>query len=142
MHGDDVQAKIQIVPEVTGTVCGFQIAIGGRDDARVNLEFLIAAHRAHLLLLQEPKKLGLHFERQFSNFVQENGAAIRRLEKACLGPLSASKGASFVAEKFTFDERRNQRAAVNGDERSAGKGAAEMNRPCDQFFAGSAFASD
>ena len=127
------------VPRFVG---GFEIAVGGGDDAHVHFDSLVAAHRTHFFFLQHAQQLGLHFQRQFADFVQENRTGIGRLKKSLLRFQRSGEGAFFVAEEFAFNQRRNQRAAIDGDKRTVGKCAAEMNGAGDQLFSGSALAGD
>ena len=63
-------------------------------------------------------------------------------EESLLGFQSASEGAFFVAEEFAFNQRGNERAAIDGDEGTVGESAAEVNGAGDEFFTGAAFAGD
>src|SRR6266567_777021 len=56
---DHVKPKIKIFAEGSVLVSGFEIAVGGRDDADVHLDSLVTAHRTHFFLLQHPQQLSL-----------------------------------------------------------------------------------
>src|ERR1700722_18754886 len=131
MHGNYVEAKIKIFAEGAGFIRGFEIAIGGGDDADIDFYPLIGADGTDFFLLQYAQELRLQFERQFANFVEKNGAAVGSLEKSLLRFQRAGEGSFFIAEEFAFDERRDERSAIDGDERTRGKCAAEVNRTRD-----------
>ena len=81
MDGHDIESEIEVFAERAGTVGGFQVAVGGGDDPDIHIHFFVAADRADFLLLKDPQELGLHFQGQFANLVEENRAAIGRLEE-------------------------------------------------------------
>src|SRR5208283_2000986 len=62
VDGDNVKAEIKIFPEGTGAIGGFEVAVGGGDDANINIEFFIAADRADFFFLEDAKKFRLHLE--------------------------------------------------------------------------------
>ena len=59
VEGHYVQAKIQILAEGAVLVRGFEVAVGGRNHPHIDLDPLVAAHRAYLLFLQNAQQLGL-----------------------------------------------------------------------------------
>ncbi len=59
-----------------------QIAIGGGDDAHVHLHGARAADRLELLVLNEAQQFALLLERQFTDFVQEERAAVGEFHPA------------------------------------------------------------
>ena len=96
----------------------------------------------HFFFLQDAQQLGLQFQRQFADFVEEDCAAIGGLKQSLLRFQRSGEGSLFVAEQLAFDQRGHQRSAVDRDERTVGKGSAEVHGAGDQFLAGSAFAVD
>ncbi len=76
----NVQAEVEIFAEGAVLVRGFEIAVRGGDDAHINFDSLIAADRSNFFFLQDAEQLGLQFQRQFSDFVEKDGAAIGGLE--------------------------------------------------------------
>ena len=142
VHGHDIQTEIEVLAENSGAVFGLEIAVGGGDYPHVYFHLLIAAYRAHFLFLQYAQQLGLHFGRQFSDFVEKDGAPIGRLEESCLRPEGARKGPFLISEQFAFNERGDQRATIDGHERAVGERAPEMNGACHQFLPCTAFAGD
>ena len=84
VHGHDVQPEIQVLAECAVAILGFQIAIGGGDHAHIHFDLLITADRANFFFLQNAQQLGLHLQRQFADFIEENRAAIGRLKQSRL----------------------------------------------------------
>ena len=79
------ETEVEILAEGAVLVSGFEIAVGGGDDAHIHFDALIAADRAHFFFLQNAQQLGLQLERQFADFVEEDGAAVGGLEQSLLG---------------------------------------------------------
>ena len=142
LDGEDVQPVIEVFAEAAlGHLLG-QIAVGGRDDAHVDLDRALGADRIDLALLQRAQQLDLHVERQLADLVQEQGAAVGLLELAQVLVGGAGEAALFVAEQDRFDQILRDGAAVDGDERLAGALGAAVHGAGDQFLADAALAQD
>src|SRR5277367_36946 len=98
MDGDYVQTKVKILAERAVAIFRLEVTVGSSHDADIYLHLLIAAYRADFFLLQNPKQLGLQLQRQLADFVEEDGAAVGRLEQSCLRSERAGESAFFVAE--------------------------------------------
>ena len=140
MHGHNVQSEIEILAEGAVAIGGFQVAVGSGDYAHVHRDVIVAAHRTNFLFLQDAQKLGLHFEGQLANFIEEDRAAMRGLEESRFCFCGAGERTFFVAEKLAFHQRWNQRTAIDSDEGRLRHGAAKMNGACHQFLSGAALA--
>src|SRR6267142_124072 len=138
MNGHDVQEEMKIFAESAVAISGFQVAIGGGDNAYVDRDVRIAAYWPNFLFLQDAQELGLHFEGQLADFIKEDRAAVGSLKEAGFCFYGAGERAFFVAEEFACHQGRYQRTAVDGNERSLCHGAAKMNRAGHQFLAGAA----
>jgi hypothetical protein len=69
------------------------------------------ANALHFARLQHTQKLGLGGQRQFTDFIQEDGPAVRKLEYPRLVVRCAGKGALRVPEQLALEQRlRNRRA--------------------------------
>ena len=86
--------------------------------------------------------MACELDRQLAHFVEENHAAVSRLEESLLGFQRAGEGSFFIAEEFALDQRGHQRAAIDGNKRASGKGTAKMNGARDELFSSTAFAGD
>ena len=142
VQGNDIQPKVQVFAEGTVFVGRFQIAVGGRNHAHIDLHPLITAHRTNLFFLQHPQQLGLQLHGQFADFVEEDGAPVGGLEQSLLRFQRSGKSSLFVTKKLALDQRGHQRSAVDGDKRTIAKGPAEMHCPGHQFLARAAFPVD
>ena len=59
VDGYHVETEVEIFAKSSGAVSGFQVAVGGGDDADVHWNFFIAADWADFFFLQDAEKLGL-----------------------------------------------------------------------------------
>jgi len=82
----------------------FEVAVGGRKDAGVGLEFGVGADPVESALLRHAEQLGLERGRHVGDFIQEDGSAVGLLEAAnplCHRP---GKAALFVPKKLALEE--------------------------------------
>ncbi len=140
MH--DVEAVVQILAEVPAHDELLQIAMRRRDDAHVDGVRFGAAHRAHLVLLQHAQQLHLQTHRHVADLIEQQRAAVGRLEQAAVLANRAGEGALHVAEQFAFQQVLGHGAAIDRDERPIAARAGLVNRARQQLFAGAAFAGD
>jgi hypothetical protein len=68
--------------------------------------------------LEDAEQLGLDRERQLTDLVEEDGAAVALLEDADLLGGCPRERALFVPEQLTLGERLGQRGAVEDDQRA------------------------
>src|SRR5258708_17598210 len=134
MNGKYVQAKEEIGSEpLLGDHC-FQIAVRRGNQARVGPERPRTSQSLALPLLQHAAQFGLQFKRNFSYFVQENGATIGHLETANALRDRSRECAFLVSEQLPFQQTCRNGRAVQLDERLRAAGAQIMNGPRNQFF--------
>ena len=115
--GEHIQAVIEIHSEqLLGDQPG-EILIGCRHHAHIDVTGIRAAQPFKLLLLQDAQQFRLQFERNVADFIQEQRAAVRRLETAQLLRHGAREGALFMTEELTFQESQRNRRAVQLYER-------------------------
>jgi hypothetical protein len=97
---------------------------------------LSASKPEDLLFLQYAKQFGLQVKGHFSNFVQEDGAAVSLLEIASL-PTAVGRSESpfFIAEQFSLDKSIRDGGAVDCQIRFSFSRALLVNLPGDDFFA-------
>ena len=96
--GKNIQAVEQITTELALGHALAQVAIGGSNQPDVDPYGSRAAQALEFLVLQDPQKFRLQFQRDVSHFVQEHGPAIRQLQPADLLTDRTGEGASFMAE--------------------------------------------
>ena len=81
-QGDDVEPEIQILAERAARDLGRQVAVGGGEDADVDLDRRAAAEPVDLALLQHAQQLGLQPHVHLADLVEQQRAAVGRLELA------------------------------------------------------------
>src|SRR5690606_939720 len=140
--GDDVQPVVEVLAEAAVVHLAAQVAVGGGDDAHVDPLRLDAADRLDLAVLQGAQQDRLQAGVHLADLVEEQGAAVGGDEQAALGGVGAGEGAAHVAEQLALEQRADQRAAVDRDERLAGAAAAVVDGAGDQLLAGAALAGD
>src|SRR5882672_9197894 len=142
MKGHHIKAEIEVLAECAIFVRSLQVAIGRGHNAHVHLGAVVATHRTDFFVLQYAQKFGLQFERQFADFIEEDGTPAGSMEQSGLGPDGSRKGPSLMTKEFAFYQRGHEGYAVDGDERLARESAAEMNRPGNQLLAGARLTRD
>ena len=108
---------------------------------RVDVPGAVTAHALDRQVLDGAKQLGLRGHRQVGDLVEEQRAAVGVLE---LAPAATHPGrrALFDAEQFGFDQRFDERGAIDRHERSEPPAPQLVNLPRHQLFADAAFAVD
>jgi hypothetical protein len=139
---DHVQAVEQIFLEPLFSDHLPQVAVGGGDDADVNLFGPLRAERLELALLQDTQQLRLQRRAHGADLVEEDGAAVSERELAFLGRRGARERAANVAEELRFEERFGNGGAIDPDQRHIALRAAIVNRARDQLLAGAGLAGD
>ena len=112
----------------------------GADDAHIDRRFADRAQRPHCPLLDHPQQLALHGQRQVADLVEEQRAAVRRLEEALAVLGSTGEGALAVAEEFGLEQLLRDRTTVDGDERLRAARRDIVDRTRHQFLAGARLA--
>ena len=77
-------AEQQVLAEPAGADLGFEVAVRRGDEARVGRDFGRAADARDHLALEDAQQLGLERERHLADLVEEQRAAVGRLEEADL----------------------------------------------------------
>ncbi|GFF09159.1 hypothetical protein SM139_4196, partial [Stenotrophomonas maltophilia] len=139
---DHVDAVVQVVAEAPVLDQLGQVLVGGREDADIHRLLVGRAHRAHRLFLDRAQQLHLHLQRQFSHFVQEQGAAVRSLEQAGLVGVRAAETALAMAEEFALHQLAGNGTAVDRHERAGRARALGMDGACNQLLADARLAED
>jgi len=91
--------------------------------------------------LQHAQQLDLQPERHVADLVEEQGAAMRRLEPAGARARRTGESAGFVPEQLGVDDRFRDRTAIDRHERpTALAGGMQMTR--EKFLAGAGLTDD
>ncbi len=110
--GKHIEAVIKIHSEQLLGDQRREILIGCGHHAHIDATRIRAAQPFEFLLLQNPQQLRLQFERNIADFIQEQRAAVRRLETAHLLRHRAREGALFMTEELAFEKSQRNRRAV------------------------------
>src|SRR5262249_27064097 len=76
---DHVEAMEKVLTEGAALDFSSEIAIGGGDQADVERQSLDAADALKFAFLKNTEEFGLQLEREFADFVEENGPSLRTL---------------------------------------------------------------
>ncbi len=109
---------VQIEPEATLLDLGLERAVGGREEADVGADLVVAAHAAERVALEHAQELRLQLERELADLVEEERPARGELDEAALHPARAGEGARRVAEELALEQRGREARRVDGDERA------------------------
>jgi hypothetical protein len=138
----DLQAVVEIATERAALDHGLEIGVGGRDDAHVDPDVLIAADAHELPLLEHPEQLHLGCEVGLADLVQKQRTAVGCLELPSSPRMRARERALLVAEQLRFDQIRRDRSAVDAEERKIAARRVEVDGPRDQLLAHAALTED
>ena len=138
--------NIQAVEEVRAEAAFFdellELLVGGGDAAEVHLDGMRAADAGDFPFLENAQQIGLRFQADVADFIEKDRAAFGNFEASLLAVLRAGERAFFMAEKFAFQQRFRQSAAMDHHERIVVARAGGVNRAGAKFLAGAAFAGD
>ena len=100
------------------------------------------AHRPHLALLQHAQELDLQRERHVTDLVEQQCAAVGRLEQAAVIANGAGERALGVAKELRLEQRLGDRTAVHRVELTLRPGARTVDGLREELLAGTALAGD
>src|ERR1017187_8582390 len=103
----------------------------GGQHTHVDLLGLIAAQPFKLLLLQYSQQLGLKFEGDIANLVEEKGAFVCLFEATYFTSDCAGECSLFMTEQLTFQQPEGNCGAVEPHEMAVTGWTAIMNGACD-----------
>src|SRR5262245_7987445 len=112
MNVEDVNAIEQVLAKAALFDSAPEVGVGRRDHAHVQPHRFHATDAVDLPLLQNPQQLGLELERQVSDFVQKDGAAVGLLEAADARLPCVGERALDVSEQLVFEQRGGDAAAT------------------------------
>jgi hypothetical protein len=142
VDGQDVESIEQVFAELALTDHLQRIAIGGADDADIDLAQMAIADARQRAGLEEAEELGLQREIHFPDFIEEEGAAIGEFGCALAIFMGAGKGAAGNPEQFAFHQVARNGGAVDGNEALALARTLSMQRLGADILAGPALAGD
>ena len=142
VDADDVQPIVEVLAEPALFHLLLQVDVGRGDDAHVDLDRLHAAEAHELALLHDAQQLGLRFDRDVADLVEEDAALVGEVEHALLRVDGAGERALDVAEQRRFEQVGRQVAGVHGDERLLAARRVAVDGARDQLLTGAALAGD
>ncbi len=135
---NDVQPVVEIFPKDAFRNGLLEVLVRRRNHPHINFHILRPSDAPKLPLLQDSQQLDLGGRRRFPDFVEKDTASVGHFEQTGLVRRRAGERALHITEQFAFQERLRQGAAIHRHKRHPGPRAAGMNRPGDEFLAGSA----
>src|SRR5262245_23132445 len=116
MKGDDVETIIEIAAEIARLDLVVEVAVGRRDDARVDGHRFRRSHRNHFTVLQRAQQLHLRCRRGLADFVEEERSLRRRAEETGLVTNGAGERSLYVSKELALEQAFRQGAAVERQE--------------------------
>jgi hypothetical protein len=136
---EDVQPEIPITAETTGPDFFVNVAVGGRNHARLDAHRPVSAQTLELTFLQKPQQLCLRLDRELADLVEEESAAVRQLHAPDLRCPRVGERAALVTEQLALEQCRRNRRAVHADELPEPIRTRAVNGLCDEGLAGTGF---
>ena len=104
----DVQTIVEVLAKRAVADHLGQIAVGGGNQADIDVAFVGIADFFDLFRLQRPQQFSLGFHAQVADFVEEQRALVGGLEQPLLRGDGPAERAFHVAEQLAFQQRRGQ----------------------------------
>ena len=121
---------------------GVEVAIGGRQEADIDLDGLVAADAEDLAVFEHAQQLGLEVERHIADLVEKEGAAVGVLETPLAQAVGAGERSGLVTEELIIEQVFVQGRAIHGHERLALARAVGVNGLGHELLAGAGLALD
>ena len=137
---ENAQPVVQILAELALPDHLRQISVGRADKPKVGMELTLMSYLLDFPGFKDTEKLRLHGQRQFTDFIQKNGARVRHFKLALhAADLGSRERPSLITEQFRFHQFRRQCGTVHSDERPIRALAGHMQSlrhqllPCARF---------
>lgn len=140
--GERPEPEIEVGAEATFLNLTAEVPVGGRDDADVGFQGLLASEALEAFFLNDAEELGLQAGIEFADLIEEQRAAAGAFEDAVAAGNGAGEGAAFVTEELAFDESGREGGAVDREERPAGAAAVDVDAAGDGLLGDSAFTKE
>src|SRR5579871_5317186 len=140
VEGDYIEPVKEIFPEVAFHDLLFQVFVGRRNNARVDGNGLLFAHRRKAALVERAQNLRLRLQTHVADFVKEEGAAVGLLKLAFLVGAGAGEGAHAMPEELAFNEVFGNGGAIDLNIHGIFAKALSVNGACHKFLASAGFA--
>ena len=140
LNGHLAQTVVQVFPEPSARDGVVEIHVGRGHDPDVGFLDFGRTDLEELACFQNAQQTDLCCQRQFSHFIQKNGAAVGLFEIALACVRGAREGAFFVAKQFRIDGALRDGAAVDRHVGPVFSGAELMHNPRHHLFSRAALA--
>ena len=100
VDADHVEAVEQVLTEFTRMHQGFQVLVGGRDDAHIHLDRRMPAHTVELAVSQHAQQASLGIGRHVADLIEEQRAAVRLFKASATQVGCPGERAFFMAEQL------------------------------------------
>ena len=125
---EDRQPEVEVGPEPPLGHHRPQVAVGGAEQADVDLDRRRVPHPLDLPLLDDPQQLDCTVGRDVADLVEQQRAAVRLLEAPAAIPQRAGEGPLHVAEELALQQVLVERRAGDADERPGRAARAGVDR--------------
>src|SRR6188474_3064387 len=95
-----------------------EIAIGCGNNADIDVDSSTTAHLFKLAFFKHSQQLGLQVERQLTNFVEENGAAVSNFKTSRPSSPGTGKRTFLMTKQLTLDQWSGKCGAIDFHQRS------------------------
>ena len=127
---DDRQPEQEVLSKLSRRDHLVEVAIGGAEDSRAQLERVIRADALELALLEHAEEFGLAPLGELTDLVQKQRAAPGCLERSDALADGSGEGAALMAEELTFDQRLRDCCAIDHAKGLSRARAGFVNEPC------------
>ena len=142
MDRDDIQAVVEVFPELASLDLLREIGVGRRDHPHVDLDRVVSAYSFELPFLQRAQQLGLQIDAHRGDLVEKQRAPVRLFKPAFPVGDGARERAADMAEQLRFEQCLRDGAAVEGDEVLAAPRTVVVDRAGHEFFPCAGLAGD
>jgi hypothetical protein len=119
----DLEPVVEVLAKLARAYHRGEIAMGRGHQPHVDPARRRLAEPADFSLLQDAQEIALRYRRQVADLVEEDRAAMRRLEDSGARPIGAGEGAAGVSEEVRKQQRLGERGAVHRHPGRAGTAA-------------------
>ena len=109
--------------------------MGGRDHPNIHGDGAVAPHGIDHALLQHAQQFDLHVQRQVTDFIQKEGAAMGQLKSTNSVGHRPGESPLAMSKQFAFQQILGNGGTVDGHEMGRGALRLIVQGACDQFLA-------
>ncbi len=118
LEGEGADAVVEILAKAPLGHRASKLAVRGAEDADVDGDLRRAAEAGDGPRLEHAQQLGLQVQRHLADLVEEQGAAVRRLEVPGAPALGSGEGAALVAIELALEQVLRRARRSSGERRA------------------------